>query len=161
MKKLTVNITDEIYETFKEMSIKLNIPVNKVFENYFCLDNKVPVFRISKLDYHFITIVRNVIRQIKAAKGFIKKNIIRDKEEQYKLIICMMNSSQALIETIMDKIDNACKPELKNSHKRATNDYLDVLDQVHELCLSKKGNMVKFLNLLVEEFDEIKLIRIE
>ena len=161
MKHLTVDITDEIYEMFNEISIKLNIPVNKVFENYFCLDNKLPAFRICKLDYYIVTTMKDIIRQIKFVKDFIKENNIKNKEEQYNLIICAVSSAHAIIESIMDKIEYAPKSKLTGVHKRITNDYLYVLDQIHKLCLEKKGNMIKFLNLLVDEFDEIKLIRIE
>jgi len=161
LKKLTVDIPDEIYDIFKEMSVKLNLPIEKIFENYFCLDCKIPEFRISKKDYMFIIIVKNIIREIIKVKSLLRKNTIADKELQYKTIICLLSSAEAMIDVIFDAIDDGCQTEQNTSDRKATERYLHILDQIHELCLSKKGNMIKFLNLLVEEFDEIKMIRVE
>lgn len=161
MKKLSVDISDEIYKIFEDYANRHDITVNELFERYFCVNGKIDKFRIAKRDYFVIIIIKNIQEEIKNSRQFLlQSKDIKGKEVQYKFINSILSSIDALLDIIIGGIENADGLKYNESDEITIDKYIYVLNRIHELCTINKSNMVKFLNLLVDEFDEIKLIRL-
>ena len=161
--KLEINITKENYKLLKEVADYQNIKVEQVIEDYFLLNKKIPDFKIAREDKYFITILLNIISELELLKNetYKSKEKIKSKKEQYKLIHRYLDASQLILDIINNKYKDCTKNNLNKNKQKDLEVYFHMITQLHEKVASNHWKLVEFLQLLAENFEEIKSINIK